>query len=235
MRVVSLCGNIGAGKSTVIDHLGRLCREAGLSATVLPEPVEEWCAPIVGSSRRSMLGLFYEDMARNAMAFQMYVLLSRTNQIRRALVDAPPDALILIERGPWVDLQLMARPSVESGSLSEMDWLVCRRWHDEVLADLLPSLDSAIYIRTKPEECMRRILSRGREAENMDLAYVESVHGSHEAFFEGDEAFLESDKAFLEGDKAFLRASSVASKTATFDNSGSCPSECAQTIFAWLV
>jgi deoxyadenosine/deoxycytidine kinase len=217
MRIISLCGNIGAGKSTVIEHLGRRLDEAGIPVVVLPEPVEEWCAPI-GSrdGADSMLGLFYKDMSGNAMAFQMYVLLSRTLQLRGALAataTASPDTLVLIERGPWVDLQLMARSSLESGSLSEMDWLVCERWHDFILASM-PSLYAAVYVRTNPEECMRRILTRGRSAENMDRSYIDSIHDSHEAFFNGN-------------------VSSVASKSAVFENAG-CPSACADSIFDWI-
>jgi deoxyadenosine/deoxycytidine kinase len=82
MPRVALEGLIGAGKSTLIQRLGR----------GHPEPVEQW----------TFLADFYHDPARWAFPLQMQILLSQTN--------SPPDGLF--ERSPHSALHVFARDSL---------------------------------------------------------------------------------------------------------------------------
>ncbi len=46
------------------------------------------------------------------------------------------------------------------------------------------SFDIIIYIRTSPETCMNRIITRGRKEElnSISLEYLQSIHNYHESW-----------------------------------------------------
>jgi deoxyadenosine/deoxycytidine kinase len=195
VRIVSIAGNIGSGKSTLIEEIasryGTVQRNQSgdiISRVVtLLEPIAAWTAPALEDGR-SMLGAFYSDPAENALAFQTYVLVSRVKQLEDALsqIVAEGDGdsvLILMERGPWVDMALMARPMFSSGMLSAMDWYVYGMLNDMLVARL-PSVDAIVYLRAGVADCTARINTRARSDEDrIDAAYLAALHDSHDAYF----------------------------------------------------
>ena len=91
-RVIAFEGNIGVGKSTVINRLQKLFEDHP-RVVVLPEPVEEW-------RERG----FLQDMYNGAISkgeFQHMVLQSLTGQLLAAMMRTPTPALIIMERSPW--------------------------------------------------------------------------------------------------------------------------------------
>lgn len=181
---VTLYGNIGSGKSTLLSELQRLAlRDCKVPLRVLCEPVEEWCRPVLSDGADSMLSAFYADPRGSAMAFQMHVLYTRMKQIEKAMAECDDDTIFVVERGPWVDLQLMGVPVRRTGAFSDMQWEVCRAWHDAIVARL-PPLSGSIYLRTAPDKCAERIEHRRRPAEigKIDLDYLNLVHEAHDEF-----------------------------------------------------
>ena len=81
---ICLEGNIGAGKSTVLNHL----RAAFPRATVFPEPVHEWA---------DVLPLFYAKPTEWALAFSLRVLLSFAKIKASA---AAAGMMAIVERSP---------------------------------------------------------------------------------------------------------------------------------------
>jgi len=78
-RVLSLEGNIGAGKSTLI----RLLKARGLQA--VEEPVARWQSVNDGEGGPNLLDKFYRDPTRWAFTFQTYAFLTRTQAAVSAL------------------------------------------------------------------------------------------------------------------------------------------------------
>lgn len=187
VRIFSLNGNIGSGKSTLLEGIGRALGSRGVSVKVIPEPIDEWCLPVLRGGTCSMLGAFYEDQQSNAFAFQMYVLCTRLEQLRAELRDLPEDSVVVIERGPWVDCDCMGVAIHRTGGLTEMQWSVYRRW-SEMMVRALPELSGLIYLRTTPDQCVTRIQSRGRSTElsGIDLSYLSAIHEAHEQFLRGE-------------------------------------------------
>eukprot|EP00798_Chlamydomonas_sp_ICE-L_P007024 gene7024-121_t len=79
-------GNIGCGKTSLLNEIKSRVTASNLKICVEFEPVEEWTKDFTGVSGRgskNMLGEFYNDKDRNAMSFQMFVLYTRMKQYRR--------------------------------------------------------------------------------------------------------------------------------------------------------
>ena len=214
LTIVSVNGNIGSGKSTLLSAI-----EASSSSSsilkIVPEPIEEWCRPVLEDGSCSMLKAFYDDSTGVAFTFQMYVLLTRVQQIREELekLDDALDAVLGVERGPWVDLDLMGVPIRESGAMTDMEWYVYESWHRAVL-ETLPAMSAYVYLCAPPEQCMERVESRGRsdEKSGIDLEYLRRVHESHEAYMDTcaiPKLLVPSEEGMQHGAAAATRAQAV--------------------------
>lgn len=191
VAIISVNGNIGSGKSTLLQQVylenekRRQNDPDRLKIRVVLEPVSDWCAPVLPGDQ-SMLGAFYEDMCRNAFPFQMHVLLTRVRQILDILYEiesSGQDVLLVVERGPWVDIDLMGAPMRDVGSITEMEWHVYEQWHAEVMRTL-PALSGLVYLTNPPEECLSRVRCRKRDDERSGLCleHLQRIHDAHASF-----------------------------------------------------
>ena len=224
-RRITLEGNIGAGKSTLLAILQELrTRDDNMSKfdlCIVPEPVDQWELPLLEGGTKSMLEAFYEDPARNGFAFQMFVLLTRMRSeqaISSALSmysssnsndddETNKKTLVVTERCLASDFEIFGRSMRAQGAMNDAEWETYRQWWASSVhsTDTL-SVDAVIYLRTPPEECMRRVERRGRHAElvdadesdgggdgdgdghnnkkrgGVDLEYLAMLHEMHEAW-----------------------------------------------------
>lgn len=71
-RFISIEGNIGSGKSTIL----KIIRENFPELKILDEPLTEW--QNVGEKKDiNLLGLYYQDPNRWGFTFQIYAFMSR--------------------------------------------------------------------------------------------------------------------------------------------------------------
>lgn len=189
---ISLEGSIGAGKSTVVKAIAELGRD---DVIVLQEPVDRWTAkniesPIDGT-QTSLLEAYYHDAKSVAMAFQMYAMLTRVQQLSdivEQLSNNPKPMLIVAERCSWSDYELFGKPMRDKGLLSDADWYVYTAWFKAVTESrLAPPIRPSgyVFLNCSPQGCMDRIAMRARPGEEeIDLPYMEALHGAHVKFFE---------------------------------------------------
>ena len=74
--VISIEGNIGAGKSTLISYLNLL---------TIKEPVDEW----LNIGGQNLLQKYYEDPKRWGLTFQLNAIHSRINLWNRSIKEKP--------------------------------------------------------------------------------------------------------------------------------------------------
>mmetsp|Transcript_25112 Transcript_25112/g.76225 ORF Transcript_25112/g.76225 Transcript_25112/m.76225 type:complete len:269 (-) Transcript_25112:445-1251(-) len=185
--VLSLEGNIGAGKSTLM----RLLRDcAGLA--VVDEPVARWQSVRAPGEAEveppvNLLDLFYKDQKRWAFTFQTFAFLSRA----QAAVDAlrfqedsgqPSSAAVVLERSLDSDKHVFATNCFETGLFTRAEWAVYSNYH-QWTAQQHPfvSVDGFIYLRTELRTCQQRCAKRSRpEDESIGLDYLGQIHTRHE-------------------------------------------------------
>ena len=204
--IVSLEGNIGAGKSTLLRSLA----EVG-GVRVVPEPIEAWCAPALPGGG-SMLQAYYADKRGTALAFQMYAMLTRAQQLRAAAAEGAEGAegalgaLVVVERNSWSDYELFGRPMHASGLLNDAEWHTYTAWFHAITdgaggaggAGLLgvPRPNGIVYLASNPDTCARRIRSRSRDGEaDIDRGYLEMLHDAHTRYV--DEQILAGTPVFV--------------------------------------
>lgn len=157
--IVTIGGNIGCGKSTVLAKLKQKKLE------VFTEPIEKW---------GSWLDLFYSDKQRYSFPFQMKIL------IDFLYLEKTTDTRVLItERSPQDSLHVFSKTLVDSKDLSYMEYNLLKDYVNKI--GWVP--DVYIYLHTSPEVCKDRMDSRNRDCENgVTLDYLREIHAKYESF-----------------------------------------------------
>jgi deoxyguanosine kinase len=162
---IAIEGVIGVGKTT----LARLLQPA-FQATLLLEIFEE----------NPFLSSFYTDRQRYAFQTQIFFLLSRYHQQRRAVPDVLARGENLIADYTFQKDALFARINLQGDELD-----MYYRVH-EALAEKIPSPDLIVYLRADTNTLMQRINLRDRPYErSMERAYIEELNRSYEDYFAG--------------------------------------------------
>jgi deoxyadenosine/deoxycytidine kinase len=184
MKLFSIEGNIGSGKSTLIEKLNDIS-----GAVFLPEPVDIW-NEIKDTNGVTILEKYYADNERYAFSFQMMAYISRLTQIR----NNSNCEILITERSVLTDYNVFAKMLYDAGKIAEIEFLIYKKWFDEFLKDL--PTPKIIYIKTSPETCLQRVKKRNRKGETIPLGYLRDCHNYHENWINGF-----SDKLVLDGEK----------------------------------
>jgi deoxyadenosine/deoxycytidine kinase len=168
-KYLVLAGNIGAGKSTLVELLAER-----LGFRPYYEPVAE----------NPYLADFYGDMKRWAFHSQVFFLTHRT-RMHRALMDDP--CSVVQDRSLYEDAEVFARNLYLGGKMSEQDWETYLELYRTV-SSLLPAPDLVVYLRCSVPTLQRRIAMRGRGFEaSIPDDYLAGLNRLYESWIESFE------------------------------------------------
>lgn len=91
--LISIEGNIGSGKSTIMNYLRNLKHEQIL---FVDEPVNEWIN-LKDSNGKNCLELFYENKEQNSFWFQILAYITRLRNLLE-VIENNDNKLIICER-----------------------------------------------------------------------------------------------------------------------------------------
>ena len=159
---IAIAGNIGAGKSTLVDFL---CRTYQIEPFF--EPNEE----------NPYLADFYKDMRRWAFHSQMHFL---THKFRIHLdLDKSPGAVVQ-DRTIFEDAEIFATALHQSRRISKRDWQTYQELYSTICECIRPP-DLMIYLRSSLRTLKKRIKLRGREMEqNIPSTYLRRLQDLYE-------------------------------------------------------
>jgi deoxyadenosine/deoxycytidine kinase len=170
--LISIEGNIGSGKSTIINFLKTLDSE---NIVFVDEPVDEWLNIKVDG--KNALEMFYENQKENSFWFQILAYITRLRNLLNTIKENP-DKIIISERSIYTDKYIFAQMLYEQGNLSEIEMKTYSYWFDTFEKET--KLDLVLYVNTNPEECFSRIKKRNRNEESgVPLEYLTHCHNKH--------------------------------------------------------
>ena len=162
-RVTILCleGNIGSGKSTLVDAL----RENNVYA--IREPVEKF--QTVPGTKTKPLQMYYSNPCEIATVFQCYAqstltktTFEETKFLENECRKNNTSAVIVFERMVENNMETFGRITRKYMSEDQYNMLNCV---SKALMTMSPKPDAMIYLDIDPEECSRRIKKRNRSCE----------------------------------------------------------------------
>lgn len=161
---VAIAGNIGVGKSTLVELLAKR-----LGWEPFFEPVGE----------NPYLADFYRDMPAWAFHSQIFFL-TRRLRAHRQLLDHPTS--VIQDRTVYEDAEVFAQNLYLQRLMTERDYQTYRELY-RVLTLFLPPPDLVIYLRASVSTLMERIRSRGRDYEKtIQPAYLERLNALYETW-----------------------------------------------------
>jgi deoxyadenosine/deoxycytidine kinase len=173
VKIISIEGNIGSGKSTIVSYLKQFSKN---NFIFLQEPVDEWTS-VCDKNGESILSHFYRDSKRYSFQFQMMAYISRLNLLR-SVIKENPNAVIITERCLYTDKFVFAKMLYDKGDMTDIEYTIYNKWFSSFIDDIEPC--GIIYIKTMPETCFVRINKRNRDGENIPLEYLKSCHDYHD-------------------------------------------------------
>jgi deoxyadenosine/deoxycytidine kinase len=165
-RIVAVAGNMGAGKSSLVEWLRQ---QFGMVPFF--EPNEE----------NPYLADFYSDMSRWAMSSQLFFLVRRfrihREIARRAALDPSP---IVQDRTIYEDAEIFAAHLHRAGHIDDRDWATYQDLYLTLRDEIRPP-DLMIYLRCPLKTLVRRIAGRGRDFERrIPKSYLASLDRLYE-------------------------------------------------------
>lgn len=196
--IVSFDGNIGSGKSSVVRYFeknfAKFCnlKTYHYNICFLQEPVSIW-ESIKDEDGKNAIEKFYENNERYSFAFQMMAYISRLSLFKEALTKNYD--IIFTERSMYTDKNVFAKMLYDSKKMDTIEYQIYLKWFDELSRNL--EIHSLIYIKTKPETSLKRVLKRNRPGETISLDYLQTCHDKHE------EWILKEPSLILNGEKEY--------------------------------
>jgi deoxyadenosine/deoxycytidine kinase len=159
MPIITIDGNIGAGKTTILNYL-----HTNLNMNVDLEPVDKW---------KSYLDNIYLHK-KDYFNFQVRVWLDRS-----WIQEKNKYSSLIMERSPLFIRNTFNKYINNNHLITPQEFHIINELYDKT--DIIWSSNYYIYIRSSPIKCHERILSRGRPNElSISLEYLKEIHDLHE-------------------------------------------------------
>jgi deoxyadenosine/deoxycytidine kinase len=159
MTIYTIDGNIGCGKTSVLNYLHKY-----KNIQIDLEPVEKW-KPFLDNIYLSKTGYFN---------FQIKVWLDRA-----WIQDKDNKSIILMERSPFFIRNTFNKNDYNNNNINDDEYKVLNEMYDKT--DTIWKSNLYIYLRSSPVKCLERINYRGRYNEiNITLDYLKNIHDLHE-------------------------------------------------------
>ena len=164
-KYIAVAGNIGVGKSTLVEFL---CRTFGLHPVFEPHETNPYLAD------------FYRDMKRWSFSSQAYFL-GRKFRLHREAQSWPTP--IIQDRTIYEDAEIFARSLYEQEMMEERDFQTYWELYCNIRDSLEPP-DLLICLEADLRIVRKRIQMRGREMEqSIPMSYLKQLDALYQMWF----------------------------------------------------
>ena len=165
-KFVAVAGNIGVGKSTLVEML---CVRLGWEPFY--EPVSE----------NPYLEDFYKNMSAWSFHSQVFFL---THRLRSHYKLGQHPSSVVQDRSVYEDAEIFAQNLFVQGFINQRDYQTYRELY-ETTSRLLPPPDLVVYLRASVPTLLTRISNRGRDYEKTIAAdYLHGLNTLYEQWIE---------------------------------------------------
>jgi deoxycitidine kinase/deoxyguanosine kinase len=179
--LISVEGNIGAGKSTILEHMEtyftKNCQELSGKILFLKEPLDIW-EQFKDENGLTILEKFYKSQKRYAFTFQVMAYITRLSLLKNAIKQNPEVQVIIIERSLCADKNIFMNMLHDDGVVENIEFSIYNKWYSEFIQDY--RVDAVIYMDSNPETCAERINRRNRSGEEgIPVDYLKKCKDYH--------------------------------------------------------
>jgi deoxyadenosine/deoxycytidine kinase len=202
--IISIEGNIGSGKSTMLKHIQEHFKEWN----IVDEPVDSWLS-MKDENGVSLLELFYTDKKRWSYTFQNSAFITRYTNMMNAIQESKTNNksnIFITERCVLTDRYVFAEMLRDSNCLNPLEWELYTKWFNW-FSSYTP-INGLIYVNTEFNTCNDRIKWRSRKGEeSIPVDYLNSLETQHEKWLSNCNIpilRISSDKSELDTIKTWI-------------------------------
>lgn len=180
--IISIDGNIGSGKSTLIADMKKKFSD-NKNIIFLQEPVKDWLN-ITDDQNDNILTKFYQDKNRWSYVFQNFAFITRAKIMLDAIKNNKysyfeQPKVIITERSVETDKNVFAKMLYQDKNMTELEYKIYNEWYNYIFPDI--KVNNIVYLRTLPETAYNRMCSRCRQEEkSVPKDYIQMVHKYHD-------------------------------------------------------
>lgn len=178
MKIISIEGNIGSGKSTFVEQLKQTLKNDAIC--FLQEPVELWNT-IVDKDGITILEHYYKDNKKWAFSFQMMAYISRLSLLKKAIESNYE--IIITERSLTTDKNVFCQMLYDNDLINDIDFTIYNKWFEEF--NNVHNIQY-VYLKTDPEISYERVLKRSRSGETIPLSYLINCSHYHDKWLSNE-------------------------------------------------
>jgi len=187
--IIFIDGNIGSGKSTLIDLI-KQSNKTTFNIIILKEPLELW-QNIKNDIDQSLFYLYYADKKRWAYSFQQFVLTTKTRMLTETINGLGGNNIIIVERSFLSDSEVFTKMCYHNKSIDTMEYNMYLYTYNYLVNELLTTLIKEhgikcgiFYLHTDPQICKERVIKRSRDEEKkIDYSYLFEIEKLNEDLF----------------------------------------------------
>lgn len=162
-QLITIEGNIGAGKTTLAQMLAR-----DYNARLI---LEEF-------SDNPFLSKFYEDPSRYGFPVELFFMAERYNQLKQQISEQELFNTMTVTDYLFIKSLLFA-----SINLSDEEYSLYQRLFN-IINPTLPQPDIVLYLHVPPDKLLQNIHARGRKYEyQIDADYLQSIQDRYFSYF----------------------------------------------------
>lgn len=181
IKIIAIEGNIGVGKTTLIDKLKRY-KPISNNSVFVSEPVDIW-SNTKDEDGKSIIDKYYEHKDEWAFPFQLYVYGTRMQRILETVKQMykTNQTYMFLDRSLYTDKNVFEQMLYDDKYICKIQHTIYNLFDDIYNKYINNSKHMIIYLRCDPNIAYNRIKNRGREAEkSITIKYLKKLHMRHE-------------------------------------------------------
>tara|TARA_B100000989_G_scaffold6569_1_gene4565 strand:- start:369 stop:977 length:609 start_codon:yes stop_codon:yes gene_type:complete len=198
MVYIVIDGNIGSGKSTLIQKLIETYNYHRMPIwNIKTEDVSDWI-------NSGWLEKYYQN-DRFSFGFQMKVLLSHLKQFE----SLQNSNNIILERSAYTCHYVFGKMLLDEEKMDELEY----KLEEEYLKNFGKKPDYIIYLKTDAKVTFERINKRSRVGENkISFDYIQKLNDSYTTYLQNSESKIYEINANLSEDEVFYECCAILEK-----------------------
>jgi deoxyadenosine/deoxycytidine kinase len=183
-NIISVDGNIGAGKSTFLEEVAEYYRDDP-TVIILKEPVDKWTKLMDPDTNISLLESYYENPITFAFPFQVYILQTLIQAMDATIKANPQCRLLICERSILTSRHVFSRMLHYHEVMNPIEYQIY-----ENMFQMIPHIEKyyptkIFYLKVDPMLCHDRVQLRNRKGEeDITNDYLDECEEFHQQWLE---------------------------------------------------
>ena len=179
--IISIDGNIGSGKTKLIEELKSELKE-NFNIIFLKEPLKDW-NNLTDNENNNILNKFYNDKNRWSYTFQNFAFLTRAKILINAMQENKynyfeSQKIIITERSVESDKNVFVNMLYDEKYITDLEYNLYNKWYDYLYSEI--KVKNIVYLRTLPETAYERMCKSYNKENLITKDYLQMIHKFHD-------------------------------------------------------